>query len=105
MSLGPGLGCPKSTGVASFCASPGKAASSSAFFMPQRADRHAGGGAGMVVVVVVVLVVVAAIVVGGGGGLAACSLGPQAAMAPLATSNPAIGRRRVRGFILKRSAS
>src|SRR5258708_6397503 len=60
MSLGPGLGCPKSTGGASFCASPGKAASSSAFFMPQRAVRPAGGGAGIVVGVVGVLVVAGA---------------------------------------------
>src|SRR5687768_10948533 len=95
MSLGSGRGCPKSTGVASFWASPGKAASSSGFVMPQRAVRQAGGGAGMVVVVVVVLVVTAAAVLGGAGGGLACSLGPQAPTMPAATTSRArIGGRR-----------
>src|SRR6185503_9306718 len=100
MSLGPGRGCPKSTGAASFCASPGKAASSSGFFMPQRAVRHAGGGAGIVVVVVVVLVVAAATVVGG-GGVAACSLGLQAErVTAVANNRTRRASRRVRAFIM-----
>ena len=54
MSLDPGVGGPNAAGVASRCASPGNAASTSSFVIPQRAALHTGGGVGTVVVVVVV---------------------------------------------------
>src|SRR5882672_6050505 len=93
-SLGPGRGGPKSAGVARRCASPGKAASTSAFFIPQRAPRQTGGGAGIVVVVVVVDVVAAGTVLGG-ACCVPCSFGPQPARAAQATSRARTGRRRV----------
>ena len=68
MSVDPGVGAPKGAGCASRFASPGNAASTSSFVIPQRAALQTGGG----IVVVVVVVVVAGAVVGGaccGAGL------------------------------------
>src|SRR4051812_3120709 len=62
-SLVPGRAWPKGAGCGRRCASPGNAASTSAFFWPHLTPRQTGGGGGRVVVVVVFVAIV-------GGGVA-----------------------------------
>src|SRR6188768_553724 len=77
-SAAPWASGPKGIGVASRCASPGSARSTSSFVIPQRTVRQTGGGS-VVVVVVVVVVEEAGGTVSCGPDPGPCSFFPQPA--------------------------
>src|SRR5882672_8332920 len=77
---------PNSAGLASCCASPGKAAITSGFVMPQRTERQTGGGS-------VVVVVGGSVVVGAALGGATVARAAGGASLPLHDARPAATAR------------
>src|SRR6266566_4652704 len=75
--------CPNSAGLASCCASPGKAAITSGFVMFQRTERQTGGGS------VVVVVVGGSVVVGAALGGATVARAAGGVSLPLHEARPA----------------
>src|SRR6185503_4683161 len=98
--------CPNSTGLASCCASPGKAAITCGFVMSQRTERQTGGGT---VVVVVGGSVVVGATLGGGATVARATGGgslPLHDARPAATAkHPTTRRRRLRVAVITSSGS
>src|SRR2546428_383500 len=78
--------CPNSAALASCCASPGKAAITSGFVMPQRTERQTGGGS-------VVVVVGGSVVVGAALGGATGARAAGGASLPLHDARPAATAR------------